>query len=224
MSRNIKHSPLKLVGSLIQGGAQVLGSIDWGGKRAKERSQAQAEYDEQRSAFEGLDTSNLYAGVQNPYANMQNVYEDLTVNQQEAQFMKQQQQQQQSNIMQQMRGAAGGSGVAGLAQAMSQQGSLDAQRAAASIGKQEQATQMAAARGAETTQQLGRQGAWRAEMTRLGGAEKSRALQAEKTSTLFAMGAERLGASKLADRQAKADMWQGIGTMGSGFLDPTGLS
>ena len=217
MSRNIKHSPLKLLGSLIGGAAAIAGSMDWGGKRAKERAQAQAEYDEQRAAFEGLDTSNLYAGVQNPYANMQNVYEDLTVNQQESQFIKQQQQQQQANIMDQMRGSAGGSGVAGVAQAMSQQGSLDAQRAAASIGKQEQATQMAGARGAESVQQLGRQGAWKAEMTRLGGAEKGRALQAEKTSTLFAMGAERLGAAKSADRQAKADMWSGIGKIGGGL-------
>ena len=214
MSRNIKHSPLKLIGGLIAGGAAIAGSIDWGGKRAAERKKAQEEYDAQRAAFEGLDTSNLYAGVQKPYANMRNVYEDLTVNQQEAQFVKQQQQQQQANVMQQMRGAAGGSGVAGLAQAMSQQGSLDAQRAGASIGKQEQATQMAAARGAEQVQTMGRQGGWQAEMTRLGGAEKGRALEAEKTSTLFAMGAERLGASKLADRQAKADLYGGIGQMG----------
>lgn len=218
MSRNIKHSPLKILGGIIAGGAQALGSIDWGGKRAAERKKSQGEYDEQRSAFEGLDTSNLYSGVQNPYANMQNVYEDLTVNQQEAQFVKQQQQQQQSNVMQQMKGTAGGSGVAGLAQAMSQQGSLDAQRAGASIGKQEQATQLAAARGAEDIQTKGRQGEWKAEMTRLGGAEKGRALQAEKTSTLFAMGAERLGASKLADRQAKADLYGGIGQMGGALV------
>ena len=218
MSQNIKSSPLKLLGSIIGGLGQVAGAIDWGGKRKKERAAAQAEYDEMRGRFEGLDTSNLYGGVQNPYANMENVYEDLTVNQQEAQFMKQQQQQQQANIMQQMGGAAGGSGIAGLAQAMSNQGSIQAQRAAASIGKQEQATQMAGARGAEQIQTMERQGGWKAEMTKLGGASQARGLEAEKVSTLFGMGAERLGAAKTAQQQAKADLYGGIGQIAGGFV------
>ena len=120
--------------------------------------------------------------------------------------------------MQQMGGAAGGSGVAGLAQAMANQGSQQAQQAAASIGKQEQATQMAAARGAEQVQTMERQGDWKAEMTRLGGASQARGLEADKTSTLFAMGAERLGASKMAQQQAKADMFSGFGNVAGGFL------
>ena len=69
--------------------------------------------------------------------------EDLTVNQGEAEFAKQQQQQSQANIMQQMKGAAGGSGIAALAQTMANQGSMDAQKSAVSIGKQEQGNQMA---------------------------------------------------------------------------------
>ena len=68
---------------------------------------------------------------------MENVYEDLTVNQQQAQFEAQQGAQQRANIMQSMRGAAGGSGIASLAQAMANQGQLATQRAGASIGMQE---------------------------------------------------------------------------------------
>ena len=49
--------------------------------------------------------------------------------------------QQQSNVMDQFGQAAGGSGIAALAQAMSQQQSQNAQQAAASIGQQEQANQ-----------------------------------------------------------------------------------
>ena len=211
MSQNIKSSPLKLLGSLIGGLGQVAGAIDWGGKRKKERAAAQAEYDQMRGRFEGLDTSNLYAGVENPYANMENVYEDLTVNQQEAQFMKQQQQQQQANIMQQMGGAAGGSGIAGLAQAMSNQGSIQAQRAAASIGKQEQATQMAGARGAEQVQTMERQGGWKADMTRRAGAEQSRELEKSKVSTLFTMATGRLTQAKQAEQNRQDAMWGGIG-------------
>ena len=78
----------------------------------------------------------------NPYADMENVYEDMTVNQQQAQFEREMFQQSQANIMQDLRGAAGGSGVAGLAQALAGQGQLASQRASISIGQQEQAIAM----------------------------------------------------------------------------------
>ena len=117
------------VAKAIQGGVQA--------KRAKEDAEkAKRELEKQRNQFANLDTSN-------PYVGMENVMEDLTVNQQEAEFVRQGQMQNQANIMQQMRGAAGGSGVAALAQAMAQQGSRDAQQAAISIGKQEAANQQA---------------------------------------------------------------------------------
>ena len=107
----------------------------------REKAKAEAEMRKRRQEYENLDTSNIYADVKNKYANIQtefeNVYEDMTVNQQQAQFEKQMAQQQQANIMQQMSGAAGGSGIAGLAQAMANQGQLQAQRASASIGMQE---------------------------------------------------------------------------------------
>ena len=91
-----------------------------------------------KQRFEAMDTSN-------PYANLQNTMEDLTVNTQQADFMAQQAQQNQANIMQNMAGAAGGSGIAALAQAMANQGTQQAQAASASIGQQEAANQMAAA-------------------------------------------------------------------------------
>ena len=72
----------------------------------------------------------------NPYADMENVYEDVTVNQQQAQFQAQQGAQQRANIMQGLRGAAGGSGIAGLAQSLANQGQLQTQQASASIGLQ----------------------------------------------------------------------------------------
>ena len=209
MSKNIKRSPIKLIGGAIQ----AYGAYSQKGKYQAEEARAQGEYDEMREKYMGLDTSNLYGDVSNPYANMENVYEDLTVNQQEAQFMKQQQQQQQSNIMQQMGGAAGASGIAGLAQAMANQGSQQSQRAAASIGKQEQATQMAAARGEEQVQTMGRQGEWKASMTRRAGAEQSRELEKSKVSTLFTMATGRLSQAKKAEQDRVDAMWGGIGDM-----------
>ena len=97
--------------------------------------------------------------IENPFADMENVFEDLTVNQQAAQFQTEQIAQQQANIMQQMRSVAGASGIAGLAQTLANQGALQTQRAAASIGQQEAANRMAAAKGAGQIQTLERQGA-----------------------------------------------------------------
>jgi len=97
--------------------------------------------------------------IENPFAGMENVFEDLTVNQQAAQFQTEQIAQQQANIMQQMKGVAGASGIAGLAQTLANQGALQTQRASASIGQQEAANRMAAARGAAQLQSVERQGA-----------------------------------------------------------------
>jgi hypothetical protein len=88
---------------------------------------------------------NVYRNMEfkNPYENMENVYEDLTVDQGQAQFQQQMFQQSQANIMQDLKGAAGGSGIAGLAQALSGQGQLASQQASLSIGQQERANKMA---------------------------------------------------------------------------------
>ena len=209
MSKNYKNSPLKLIGGAIN----ALAAYDWGGKRKKAIAEAQDEYDTQKRAFMNLDTSNLYGDVSNPYANMQNTMEDLTVNQQQAQFEAQQGAQQRSNIMNQMAGAAGSSGIAGLAQAMANQGQLATQRASASIGQQESANQRAAADQAGQIQKLERQGEFKADMTRRAGAEQSRSLEKNKTNTLLAMATNRLGTAKTAHQEAQQQMYQGIGQM-----------
>ena len=88
---------------------------------------------------------NAYEGMKNQFEGMENAFEDVTVNTQQAEFEAQQNQQQQANIMSQMQGAAGGSGIAALAQSMANQGALQAQKASASIGSQEAANQKLAA-------------------------------------------------------------------------------
>ena len=215
MAKNIKNSPLKLIGGAIQ----ALGAYDWGGKRAEATREAEGSYDEMRQKYMGLDTSNLYADVSNPYANMENVMEDLTVNRQQAEFERQMGQQQQANIMQQMGGAAGGSGIAGLAQAMANQGQTQAQRASASIGQQEAANQAKRAQMAGQIQKMERQGDWRADMTRRAGQEQSRTLEKDKVSTLFTMATNRLGIAMTAEQEADKQMYEGIGSM----FNPLGL-
>ena len=58
--------------------------------RIEEQDAAREEMDKYKKQYENLDTSNIYAGVQNQFRNLENTYEDMTVNQQQAQFEAQQ--------------------------------------------------------------------------------------------------------------------------------------
>ena len=88
----------------VQGLAGIAGGIIGSGKRKREQRRAQEEYERRKADYENLDTSN-------PFLGQQNVYEDLTVNTQAADFAAQQQQQAAANTMDSMAGAAGGSEI-----------------------------------------------------------------------------------------------------------------
>lgn len=203
---NKKSTPLKIDPSLLIGQAGNIiggltgiasGIIGSKARRAEERS-AQGEYDQYKAQLESRDTSN-------PYANMENVYEDLTVNTQAADFAAQQQAQGQANIMDQFSGAAGGSGIAALAQAMAGQQAVNAQRASVDIGQQERANLMAERGMAGQLQAQEREGEL-----------MSRQMEQAKTNTLLGMAQGRLGAAKEARAQAKQAVIGGIGQMVGG--------
>ena len=67
--------------------AQGVGTIasTWAGRkdRQAEYGQAESEYNRTKADYQNLDTSN-------PYANLENTYEDLTVNTQQADYTSQQ--------------------------------------------------------------------------------------------------------------------------------------
>ena len=159
---------------------------------AEEAGKARIEMDKHKKAFEALDTSN-------PYLNMENTMEDLTVNQKQAEFEKQTNMQNQANIMGQMRGAAGSSGIAGLAQSLANAGSLQAQKASASIGTQEAANQKLAAQGAGDIQSLERQGEVMSRNMKFGKVESLLGLSAGDVAN--AQGMEAMG------RQQQAAGW-----------------
>jgi len=157
----------------VIGGAVAIGGMVMGGianKKAADQAQKNADMAnamaEKQLAFQKVQQAKLdkqkdvYRAMEfkNPYENMENAYEDMTVNQQQSQFQAQQGAQQRSNIMQGLKGAAGGSGIAGLAQAMAGQGQLQAQQISASIGAQESAQQSMKARGAAAADLQERQG------------------------------------------------------------------
>ena len=209
-------NPLMIGGAIAMGVGAIGGAIQaysGSGARRDEAEAARTGLNQQLDAFGQLDTSNLYAGAQNEFANMENTYEDLTVNQQQAQFMAQQTQQQQAGIMQGLSGAAGASGVAGLAQAMANQGQLATQKASASIGLQESQNQSAAAKGAQQAQYYERVGASQQQTMQLQGAADARNLEYQKTQGLLAAATGRMTAANAAIENAKTRQMQLWGTI-----------
>lgn len=95
----------------VSGLANIAGGIIGSRKRKREQREAQKQMNMRMAQFEMADTSNLYK-------NMENTMEDLTVNTQQADFQAQQANQGIANTMNAMQGAAGGSGIAAMAQAM----------------------------------------------------------------------------------------------------------
>jgi len=178
-------------GMMMQGSAMfasgmtdLVSSMIGGKKRRKEQAFANQEFQQTKNAYAMHDTSN-------PYANLENPYEDLTVNQQQAEFLAQKQQQGLSNTLGALRGAAGGSGVAALAQAMANQQSVNLQKSSASIGLQESRNQQLAARGAMSVQSMERKGA-----------AMSQQMELEKISTMFGMAQQRKAAADQARENA----------------------
>ena len=201
-------------GIALAGGATKLIMAGQGSRdRRNEQAAAKAEMRKMKNEYKNLDTSNLAAGVRNPYQNLENTFEDITVNQQQAQFEAQQGQQSRANIMQGLQGAAGGSGIASLAQAMANQGQLSTQKASASIGLQEAQNQQMAAQQGARNQQLEGQGEMYAEQMRQQGAEAGRGLDWQKTSTMYGMSQQRTATANEARRQAKADQMAAVGQM-----------
>ena len=181
----------------------------------KKAKAAKAEMDKRKAEYEQLDMSNPYADFQNQMA--ENVYEDLTVNQQQAEFERAQQEQQRANIMDRLSGAAGGSGIAALAQQMANQGSLQARQAAASIGQQEAANQKLQAQG-ELIVQRGEQAA---QEKRVQGDIMSRQWEKERIQTLMGMGQQETAAHNLAAAQARAQQTEAWGDIASGVGSAT---
>jgi len=187
-----------MIGQVVGGLTGIASGIIGSRKRKKEQRKAQREFNRRKANFEQLDTSNVYT-------NMQNTMEDLTVNQQAAQFQAEQEQQGLSNIMGNLQGAAGGSGIAALAQSLAGQQSQNMRRASADIGRQEQANQMAERQQAANIQLYERKG----ELI-------SRDAERDKASTLLGMSQQRLAAANQARQDATNALVGGIGSVAGG--------
>ena len=191
-------------GEIIGGLTNVAGSFIGGRARRQEQAAAKAELQTRMSDYENMQFTN-------PFANLQNTAEDLTVNTQQANFMAQQQQQGLANTMGALQGAAGGSGIAALAQAMSNQQNQNLQQASASIGQQEAANQAAAAQQAAKNQ-----------ITTAEGAAAVQDKEQARTETLLGMSQQRTAAANEARAQATQQLVGGIGQLATGAMGAVG--
>ena len=185
-------------GQVAQGLTQFGTSLIGGRARRKEQKAAGQELGQRKQAYESFQFTN-------PYENMENVFEDLTVNQQAAQFASQQGQQALASQMSGMQQAAGSSGIASLAQVMAQQQQANIQQASMNIAAQEQSNQMAAASGASQIQQAERAGMAEKQQFELG-----------RTETLFDMASQRKLRADEARAQATQDLIGGVSNMAVG--------
>lgn len=187
-----------IVGAGLSAAGGIAGGLIGGRKRRKEQEAAEAEFNAMKSRYQALDTSN-------PYKNVTNTFEDLTVNTQAADFAQQQAEQGRADILGNLAASAGGGGIAALAQSLANQQTQAAQAAAASIGQQEQRNQMLAAQGEASVQQM-----------RAAGERQSQELEMRKSGNLLQLAAGRKQAADQARQQALSTAIGGV--MGAGQI------
>ena len=155
-----KKSPAKFIGAVtlglgvIKGATSIIGGIQEKKRLKSENERSRKEFDSYKKDIEGLSITNPYKDLNTSF---ENTYEDMTVNQQQAQFQAQQGAQARANLLSNLQGAAGSSGIAGLAQAMANQQQTQTQQISAGIGQQEAANQRMSAQGAMNVQRMTQQ-------------------------------------------------------------------
>lgn len=185
----------------IGGLADITSSVIGGRARRQEERAAKQELAQRKSEYESFQFTN-------PYANMQNTFEDMTVNQQQAQFSAQQQQQALASAMSGMQQAAGSSGIAALAQTMAQQQAANLQASSASIGAQENQIQMAKAQQAAANQAAAASGEAMKQQQEFG-----------RAGTLYGIAGERKADATAARDAARQQLIGGISKVMTAGLD-----
>lgn len=183
-------NPVGIALGAAGGIANIAGSIIGSGKRKREAKRAAAEYAAQRQAL-------METQFTNPYAELENVAEDLTINQQAAQFEAQQRD---AALAQSMQAAVVSGGAAGGAQAIAQAALQSRMGISADIARQEQANERARVNQAAQLQQLEAQGE-----------EDLQVANYEKQQDLLKMASARKQQADAARAKATQQLFGGIG-------------
>jgi len=132
MAENKKNSPNKFLGKLLDNiltGGQIYRGI---AQRRRSRLEAEAEFDERLKAYE----ESQFQELDPDQFKQENVFEDVTVDTQAQELASEQFRQQQANILDVYRGVAGGSGIAAVAQSLSNQAAKQAKEASVNVAQQ----------------------------------------------------------------------------------------
>ena len=195
--------------------------------RIDEEKKAKADFQAQAEAYKESEVlGNIYADAPDFSENLTNTFEDLTVNQQQAEFQATQFRQSLMDVASTQQAGLGGAGFGSFTTNLARQAQIGAQQASASIGQQEAANQMAAARGEQGLQLSQMQAAQNQYMMQKQGEEAAYNRQVQRQETLLAMAGERAAAATAA-RQQNTQMWLGlagnvVGAAGS-FIGAGGL-
>ena len=229
-----KKSPMRLEPitmaaiSAAPGVLSAVGSLFGASRRKKEQQEAREEMKKAREAFEAIEYTNPYENLTNPYAGMQNpfaenIYEDLTVDTQAADFAREQQQQSQADLLANLRGAAGGSGVAALAQSLSNVATQQARQASLQISQQERRNELARLRGEEQrrrgafgVEKMQRAAGFQIDQLQARGEAMRKAQEDARTQALYGLNIRRADAADAARQQARSQLFSGIGQAAAG--------
>ena len=152
----------------------------------------------EKSEFQPLDAEAL---------KQENIYEDLTVDTQAADYAREQFQQQQANIMQGMQGVVGSSGVAGLAQTMSNQAVQQSKQSQLTIGQQLQQNRRMQMQEKSRLQGQDRQ-------IQLANMQGARQFEIDKRDTLMGISGQKIAGAQQAMAGNQAAMGQIMGAVG----------
>ena len=176
---------------LIAAGIGAISANKQGNKMRKQSAglakQALAERKEQQKRVDKEVANYRAMKFTNPYEGMENTMEDLRVSTQAADFQAEQGAQQRSNIMQSLKGAAGSSGIAGLAQSMANQGQLQARQISAGLAQQEVGNEMARAQQAGMIQKAERRGAAQIQQMERSGDAMVQGAESGRQATILGM-------------------------------------
>ena len=224
MALGKKVSPAKFIGmvaagiGVAQGATQIIGGIQERARLRREMARTKKQFRKNRDTLRNLSFDNPYADIQ---TNFENPYEDLTVNQQQAQFQAEQAAQSRANILSNLQGAAGPSGIAGLAQTLANQETQQQAAISADIGAQEAANQRLAAQGAASVQAMEAQ----AEQQVAQGEDLRKQRERQRTMNIMSLRAGRdEGLANLRQQRAQAtqNVVAGIGGVVAGGLGMAG--
>ena len=215
-----KDSPMKVfpwaqvIGAVAPTVIKGIGSL-FGKKKKKNKnqqllSQSTAQFDElfetyKESEFQPLDIDAL---------RQENIYEELEVDTEAADYAREQFQEQQAGIMQGLRGMAGASGIAGLAQSLSGQAAKQARETQLTIGQQLQQNRK---------MQMQEQARFNAQQRQiqLANMEGARQFELDKMSTLIGVSGQKIAGARgaIAQRQQMYGQFAGaIGGVAGAFI------